>query len=148
MVYYMSFRGASSRRVPSPSKLCGDRHVESISIGQSEWCDICRQWGHVPPHCPTLQKYQTMTHTPFCEFCKSIGHDVNSCRSLQLMQDNTQDAFWVQEEKKGGEHSGTNRGDIKEDPKVDMGMCHDHGYGGGGGRPPTCFNCGEIGHVS
>jgi hypothetical protein len=37
--------------------------------------------------------------------------------------------------------------DTKEVPKVDMDMVK-QGYGGGGGRPPTCFNCGEIGHVS
>jgi hypothetical protein len=21
---------------------------------QTEWCEICRQWGHIPPHFPTL----------------------------------------------------------------------------------------------
>jgi hypothetical protein len=26
--------------------------------GQTEWCKICRQWGHVPPRFPTLHKYQ------------------------------------------------------------------------------------------
>jgi hypothetical protein len=84
--------------------------------GKMEWCEICRQWGHVPPHFPTLQKYQTMTHTPFCKFCKSIGHDVNSCHSLQLMQDNTHDAFWVQEEQKGGERGGMERGRYQGGP--------------------------------
>jgi hypothetical protein len=93
--------------------------------GQSEWCEICRQWGHVPPHFPTLQKYQATNHTPFCEFCKSIGHDINSCRSLQMMQDNTQDAFWVQEEQKGGEHGVTIEEDIKEDLEVGMDMVMD-----------------------
>jgi hypothetical protein len=38
--------------------------------------------------------------------------------------------------------------DTKEVPEVDMGMVMDRGYGRGGGRPPTCFNCREIGHVS
>jgi len=50
-----------------------------------KWCEIFKQWGHIPPHYPTLEKYQKMHHTSFCEFCKYMGHDVNNCRSLQLM---------------------------------------------------------------
>jgi hypothetical protein len=67
-----------------------------------------------------------MTHTPFCEFCKSIGHDVNSCRSLQLMQDNTWEAFWVQEEKNGGECGGTEKGGYQGGPRGGYGCGRGH----------------------
>jgi hypothetical protein len=35
---------------------------------QMEWCDICRQWGHVPPHFPMLEKYQKTHHTHSVNF--------------------------------------------------------------------------------
>jgi hypothetical protein len=35
-----------------------------------------------------------------------MGHDVNNCWSLQLMKEHTADAYWVQEENKGGDHGG------------------------------------------
>jgi hypothetical protein len=45
-----------------------------------------------------------------------MGHDVNNCRSLQLMQDNTHDALWVQEEQKGGDHDGVDKGGSQGGP--------------------------------
>jgi hypothetical protein len=77
---------------------------------QIKWCKFCRKWGHIPPNFPTLGKYQKMHHTPFFEFFKSMGHDVNNCWSLQLMQDHTHDVFHVQEEQKGADHGGVERG--------------------------------------
>ena len=64
------------------------------------------------------------------------------------MQDNTRDAFQVQEEHKGGECDGLERGRYQEGPIGGYGCGHNLGYGGVGGRPLTCFNYGEIGHVS
>jgi hypothetical protein len=81
---------------------------------QTEWCEICRQWGHIPPHSQHYRKYQKTTHTPFCEFYKSMGHDVNNYRSLQLMQDHTHDAFQVQEEKKVATMEAQKEVDTKE----------------------------------
>jgi hypothetical protein len=75
-----------------------------------EWCEIYRQWGHIPPRCPTLQKYQKTTHTPFCEFYKYMGHDAKNYWSLQLMQEHTIDVFRFQEKYKGGDHGGFDRG--------------------------------------
>jgi len=77
---------------------------------QTEWCKIYRKWGHVPPCFPTLQKYQKTTHTPFYEFCKPMGYNVNNCRSLQLMKEHIGDAYWVQEENKGGDCGGFDHG--------------------------------------
>jgi hypothetical protein len=88
---------------------------------QMKWCKICRQWSHVPPCFPMLEKYQKTHHTPFCEFYKSMGHDVNNSRSLQLMQDHTLDVFWVQEEQKGGECGGAERGGYQGGPRVGYG---------------------------
>jgi hypothetical protein len=67
---------------------------------------ICRQWGHIPPHFPTLKNYHKIIDTLFCKFCKSMGHDVNNCWSLQLMKDHVADAYRVQEENKGRYHGG------------------------------------------
>jgi len=117
-------------------------------FGQMKWCEICKQWGHMPPHCHTLQKYQTTNHTPFCKLWKSIGHDVNSYRSLMLMQDNTRDAIRVHDENKGGENSSVERGGYQGGTRGGHGHDHVCKYGGGGGRPSTCFNCNEIVHVS
>jgi hypothetical protein len=101
-----------------------------------EWCEICRQWGHIPPHFPTLEKYQKTHHTPFCEFCKSMGHDVNNCRSLQLMQDHTHDVFQVQEEQKGGDHGGVERGGYQGGPRGGYGCGWDEDMEEGEVDPP------------
>jgi hypothetical protein len=107
---------------------------------QTKRCNICKQWGHIPHHFPTLHKYHKTTHTPFCEFCKSMEHDVNNCSSLKLMQEHTPNTFWVQKEQKCGDRGGANRGGFRQG--------RGRGYGGGGVRPPIYFNCGEVGHVS
>jgi hypothetical protein len=63
------------------------------------------------------------------------------------MQDNNCDQFQVQVEQKGGEHGGIERGRYQGGPQGRYGHGRNHGYGRGGGRPPTCLNCAEIGHV-
>jgi hypothetical protein len=84
---------------------------------QTEWCEICRQWGHIPPRFPTLDKYRKIHHTLFFEFYKSMGRDVNNCRSLQLMQYHTHEASRVQEENKDGDHGGVERGGYQRGPR-------------------------------
>jgi hypothetical protein len=78
----------------------------------------------------------------------SWGHDINNCWLLQLMKDNTRDAFWVQEEHKGGDIGGAERDGYQGGPRGEYGCNHGRGYGRGGDRSPTYFNCGEIGQVS
>jgi hypothetical protein len=94
----------------------------------------------------TVEKYQKMHHTLLCEYCKSMGHDVNNCQSLQLRQDNTHDVFQVQEQHKGRDCGGAERGGYQRGPRGRYGRNRGGGCGGGG-RPRTCFNCCEIGHV-
>jgi hypothetical protein len=105
-------------------------------------CDICRQWWHIPPHFPTLDKYQKTHHTLFFEFYKSTGHDVNNFWSLHLMQDHTHDAFRLQEEHKGVDHGGKKRGEYQGSPIGRYGWYWGWGCGGGGGIPPTFYDCG------
>jgi len=77
-----------------------------------------------------------------------MGHDVNNRWSLQLVQDHTHDVFWVQEKNKGGEYGSAKRGGYQGGPRGGYGLGHIKGNGGGVSRPHTCFNCGQIGHVS
>jgi hypothetical protein len=53
-----------------------------------------------------------------------------------MMKDNTHDAFWVQEEHKGGDHGGVERGNTKDVPEVDMDVVMDEDMEEGEVGPP------------
>ena len=63
---------------------------------KSNWCEICRIWGHSPPNFLVFRGYQISTRAPFYDLCNSVGIDVNKFHALELMEDNTIDTYRVQ----------------------------------------------------
>jgi hypothetical protein len=82
-----------------------------------------------------------------------MGNDVNNYLLMHLLKENTTNSYLFQEQNKGRDdkgfdHGGYERGGFQGGQRGRYERERGRGYGGEEGKQPTCFNYGDIGHLS
>lgn len=99
-------------------------------------CEICRNPGHDPHHCPLLQKYKNTATVVHCDLYRVNTHRTEDCHALDTLAERLSNNLFAIEST-----GATNRAQNQNQGKRALG--NDANC-----PPPGCYNLNEVGHIA